>query len=315
MSLPPAVGRSSGSSGDPEGRPTSSQAETLWQKVVASLAVRRPVVVATVVRESGSVPRRSGAKMLVYPDGSTCGTVGGGAFEQCVIRDALAALHQGTSRIRGYSFNPAPAGASGDTIPISKQPEIGSCPRDETFGAVCGGRAELFLEVVMPADRLLIVGGGHCGRALAQAASLLDFSIVVADDREAALEPQNFAFSGVEALLHLSSDSGGLPEPDAQTYVVVLTKGHLSDTEALRRVIRSPAAYIGMIGSARKREVVFEKLRAEGIAPELLARVHVPIGLEIGADSPAEIAVSILAEIIQERARRRNSALTPAQGA
>jgi len=159
------------------------------------------------------------------------------------------------------------------------------------------------------------VGGGHCGRALAQAASLLDFSIVVADDREAALERQNFPFPGVESVLHLTSDFSGLPEPDAQTYVVVLTRGFATDTEALRRVIRSTAAYIGMIGSARKREVVFEKLRAEGIAPELLARVHVPIGLEIGADSPAEIAVSILAEIIQERARRRDSALTQEQGA
>ena len=159
----------------------------------------------------------------------------------------------------------------------------------------------------MPADRLLIVGGGHCGRALAQAAALLEFSIVVADDREACAQPQHFAFPGVEAVLHVTSDFGGLPEPDAQTYVVVVSKGFITDTEALRRVIRSPAAYIGMIGSAKKREVVFEKLRAEGISPELLARVHVPVGLEIGAESPAEIAVSILAEIIQERARRRNS--------
>jgi xanthine dehydrogenase accessory factor len=221
--------------------------------------------------------------MLVYPDGRTQGSVGGGIFETLVIRDALAALGEGTSRTLSYSFNPK-----------------GTC--DDAFGAVCGGRAEVFLEVIMPPDRLLIVGGGHCGRALAQAASLLDFSITVADDREEFSRPQDFAFANVQQVLHLPPDYRGLPEPDERTYVALVSKGFLTDEAALRRVIDSPAAYIGMIGSSRKRETVYAKLRADGVPEEKLARVRSPIGLEIGAETPAEIAVSILAEIVQVRA-------------
>src|SRR5690349_6017031 len=156
----------------------------VWEQVTTETRARRPIVIATVVRDAGSVPRRSGAKMLIFPDGRTSGTVGGGIFEQLVIRDALAALADGESVTKSYSFNPK--GTSKDA-----------------FGAVCGGRAELFLEVVLPADLLLIVGGGHCGRALAQAASLLDFSIVVADDREEYSRPGDYAFPNVESVLHL----------------------------------------------------------------------------------------------------------------
>jgi len=257
----------------------------LWDDVARELRARRGVVVATVVRDSGSVPRRTGAKMMVYGDGRTRGTVGGGIFEVLVVRDALACLQSGRSGTRSYTFSPK--GTAKDA-----------------FGAVCGGRVELFLEAVMPPDRLLIVGGGHCGKALAQAASLLNFSIVVADDREEYAKSEEYPFTGVEAVLHLPADFEGLPAPDPQSYVVLVSKGFLTDEAALRRVIDSPAAYIGMIGSVNKRETVFDKLRADGITEEQLARVHAPIGLEIGADTPQEIAVSILAQIIQERAKR-----------
>jgi xanthine dehydrogenase accessory factor len=238
------------------------------------------------VRDSGSVPRHAGAKMLVHPDGRTRGTVGGGVFELLVIRDALAALAQGASVTRSYSFNPK--GTAQDA-----------------FGAVCGGRAEVFLEVLVPRDRLLVVGGGHCGRALAQAASLLDLSIILADDREEFARPPDYPFANVEAVLHLPASFEGLPAPDPQTYVALVSKGFITDEAALRRVIDSPAAYIGMMGSLKKREVVYDKLRADGIAEQQLARVHCPIGLDIGSESPAEIAVSILAQIIQVRAQRK----------
>jgi xanthine dehydrogenase accessory factor len=269
---------------------------SVWQVIAEESDARRPVVVATVVKDSGSVPRRSGAKMIVHPDGTTRGTVGGGIFEMLVVRDALAALRARTSLTRSYSFNPK-----------------GSA--DDAFGAVCGGRAEVFLEVVMPRDRLLIVGGGHCGRALAQAASLLDFSVVVADDREEFSRPQDYAFPNVEKVLHLTGDFRGLPEPDPQTYVALVSKGYPTDEAALRRVIRSEAAYIGMMGSLKKRETVYAKLRADGIPDELLARVNSPIGLEIEAETPAEIAVSILAQIVQARALRRAAKTAETKGA
>ena len=268
---------------------------SFWQVIAEECDARRPVVVATVVMDSGSVPRRSGTKMLVHPDGSIQGSVGGGIFEMLVVRDALAALRAGASMTRSYSFNPK-----------------GSA--EDAFGAVCGGRAEVFLEVVMPQDRLLIVGGGHCGRALAQAASLLDFSIVVADDREEFSRQQDYAFPNVEKVLHLTTDFRGLPEPDPQTYVALVSKGYPTDEAALRRVINSKAAYIGMMGSFKKRETVYAKLRAEGVSEEQLARVNSPIGLEIEAETPAEIAVSILAQIVQARARRRAATKGAATG-
>ena len=261
-------------------------ANNLWGQVASGVAERAPVVVATIVRDSGSVPRRTGAKMLVYPNRTTRGTVGGGVFELLVIRDALAALKDQKSVTQSYSFNPK--GVSHDS-----------------FGAVCGGRAEVFLEVVMPADRLLIVGGGHCGRALAQAASHLDFSIVIADDREEFSRAEEFPFPNVEAVVHAGSGFERLPEPDAFTYVALVSKGFQTDEAALRRVIHSPAAYIGMMGSLNKREFVYDRLRADGITKAALARVHSPIGLDIDAQSPEEIAISILAQIIQVRAARR----------
>jgi len=187
----------------------------VWRHIADELGERRPLVVASVVRDSGSVPRRTGAKMVVAADGRTTGSVGGGIFETLVVRDALAALRGGVSGTHSYSFNPK-----------------GTC--DDAFGAVCGGRADVFLEVVMPTDRLLIVGGGHCGRALARAASLLDFSITVADDREEFSRPQDFALPGVEQVLHLPPDYRGLPEPDPQTYVALVSKGFLTDEAALR---------------------------------------------------------------------------------
>lgn len=260
----------------------------IHQAIAAEIAARRPVVTATVVRDSGSVPRRAGAKMLVYGDGRTLGTVGGGLFESLVVRDALTALDARQSVTQPYSFNPKGTNA-------------------QAFGAICGGRAEIFMEVIVPPDRLLIVGGGHCGRALAHAASLLDFAIVVADDRADFARAQDFDFPRVEQVLHVAEDYAGLPCPDADTYVALVSKGFATDEAALRHVIDSPAAYIGMMGSRRKREVVFNHLRADGVDETNLSRVHAPIGLDVGAETPEEIAISILAEVIQVRAARRHS--------
>jgi len=268
---------------------------SIWRQIAAAQEVRRPVVAATVVRSSGSVPRRTGAKMLVSADGSIEGSVGGGLFEALVVKDALEALAAGKSVTKAYSFNPA-----------------GSAP--QAFGAICGGKAEIFLEVIVPTDRLLIVGGGHCGRALAKMASAMEFSIVIADDRAEFARPELFPFEAVESVLHLPADYAGLPEPDERTYVALVSKGFVTDEAALRRVLNSPAPYIGMIGSCRKRDVVYGHLRADGVAESLLARIHAPIGLEIGAETPEEIAVSILAEIIAIRSGRRTSASIRSSG-
>lgn len=260
----------------------------IWQEIDAAMKARQPVIAATVTRDSGSVPRRTGAKMLIFPDGRASGSVGGGLFESLIIRDALKALSCNQSVTQSYSFNPKGAGPN-------------------AFGAVCGGRADVFLEIIMPPDQLLIVGGGHCGRALARMASLLDFKIVIVDDRAEYAHPDDYDFPNVESVLHLPDDFEGLPIPDESTYVALVSKGFVTDEAALRRVLDTPAPYIGMIGSRRKCKIVFDNLRAEGISEEILARVHAPIGLEIHAETPEEIAVSILAEIIQVRARKKTS--------
>lgn len=221
--------------------------------------------------------------MAVLPSGETCGTVGGGLFEARVAADALAALAAGESGLKGYDFR-----------------EAGSSP--EAFGAVCGGRAELFLEVVTLPDRLLIVGGGHCGRALALAAVLLgDFRVTVVDDRPA------FAGQGdLPGAVAVVLSAPGFPDLAAgvgpETYVVLVSQGFATDQDALRRVISTDAAYIGMMGSRRKARRVLDALAGEGVPAASLARVHAPIGLEIQAETPAQIAVSILAQIIAVRA-------------
>lgn len=263
---------------------------SLWAEIAAASLQRRPVVLATIVRSAGSVPRRQGARMLIDADGSTRGTVGGGLFESLVARDALSALSEGRSIVRRYSFNPEGEGP-------------------DAFGAVCGGNAEVFLDVILPADRLFILGCGHCGQALARMASLLGFTIVVADDRAEFAQRERFDSPGVELVLQSAEDFSNLPTADASTYVVILTKGHESDEAALRRVVRSPAAYIGMMGSERKRGIIFDRLRSEGVPEDAIARVHAPVGLQIGAETPEEIAVSILAQILAVRSERRKSAV------
>lgn len=241
------------------------------------------LVVCLVTRAQGSVPRKAGARMAVLPDGRTQGTVGGGLFESLVTADALTALANGDSVVKKYDFR-----------------EKGATP--EAFGAVCGGWAELFLEVVSVPDQLLIVGGGHCGRALARAAALLgDFQVTLADDR--AEQAEEGELPGGVARVRLAPDLSDLPaHVGPRTFVALVSRGAATDELALRRVIDSPSPYIGMMGSRRKVRIVLDSLKAEGIGEERLAHVHAPLGLAIGAETPAQIAVSILAQIIAVRA-------------
>lgn len=246
------------------------------------------LVICTVIRKQGSVPRQVGARMVVLPDGTAHGTVGGGLFESLARDEALAALRDGESRIKSYDFR-----------------ESGASP--DAFGAVCGGNADLFFEVASTPEHLLIVGGGHCGRALARAAALLDrFRITLADERPES-EATTDDLPDTVTRLHTTEHYEELPAlvgPD--TYVVLVSQGAVTDERALRQVIRSDVRYLGMMGSRKKVRTVLDHLRADGIDETLLARVNAPIGLEIGADTPAEIAVSILAQIIATGAAKRS---------
>ncbi len=223
-----------------------------------------PVALATVVEVEGASPAQVGFKMLVRPDGSVVGNLGGGELEQRTRAEAVNALREGASRLIHYTLR-----------------EEGP----DAIGMLCGGRVSVFIEVYRPTPVLLIVGGGHIGQPLAEMGRLLGFQVEVVDVRpERATVP------------HLDPTT-----ITPQTYVVLITEDHRTDEQALRQVLDTPAAYIGMIGSLRKVSIVFDHLRADGVSEERLAQIHAPIGLDLGGRSPAEIALSILAEIVQVR--------------
>ncbi|HLB65862.1 MAG TPA: XdhC family protein [Anaerolineales bacterium] len=233
---------------------------------------------ATVVRVRGSVPRQAGSKMIVYPDGRMEGTVGGGEMEGRVIEEAVAAIRDGKPRLLHY------------TLSDPKQGDPG----------VCGGEVEVFVEPLRPKPTIIVVGGGHVGNAVAHLARWLGFRVVVCDDRPEFATPQAVP----EADAYLTCELKDLPQHvpiDPQTYLVLTTRSVSIDVPGLPALLATPAAYIGVIGSRRRWETSVEELHKAGVSDQDLARVTSPMGLEIHAETPEEIAVSILGEIIRLR--------------
>ncbi|MDP2950567.1 MAG: XdhC family protein [Chloroflexota bacterium] len=233
--------------------------------------------------EADQPPAEVGAKMLVRADGSTLGSLGGGPLEAAVVADCLAALPRHLTETVCYSSDGRRVG-----------------------GEEGEGRASLdvLIEAIEPAAVLLIVGGGHIGKALAQMGALLGFSVVVVDDRREYANRERFPEADRVICGDFEESLRDFPI-DSNTYVVIVTRGHRYDEVSLRQVVAGPAAYVGMIGSRRRVGAVMQHLLGEGVPAEAVEHVHSPIGLDIGAETPEEIAVSIMAEIVQ--ARRRGS--------
>lgn len=233
-------------------------------KLTEAIERGEPVALATTVEVKGASPAQVGFKLLVRSDGSAVGNLGGGALEQRVQEEAVTALRERQSRLVHYTL------------------------REEGPDAVemlCGGEVTVFVEVYQPAPVLLIVGGGHIGRPLAEMARIVGFDVQVVDVRPERATVQQLDPAAITPL----------------TYVVLITEDHVTDEQALRQVLGTPAAYIGMIGSRRKVGVIFDHLRADGVSEERLAQVRAPIGLDLGGREPAEIALAILAEVMQVR--------------
>lgn len=252
--------------------------DTIFEAIVEAQRKGQPVVLATIVRARGSVPRHPGSKMLVYPDGSILGSIGGGEMEARVISEALAALRQGQPRMMAY------------TLVDPKEGDPG----------VCGGEVEMFVEPLVPAPTLFIYGGGHVGRAVAFLGKWLGFRIVIYDDRSDYATPEAVPAAD-QHLTGALDDALKQVAFSPNTYIVAVTRSYPMDVALLRLVLDVPAAYIGIMGSRRRVLEVFKALRDEGVPEDKLARVYGPIGLELNAETPEEIAVSILGEIIMLR--------------
>jgi len=254
------------------------------------LAAGRSVAVATIVSARGSTPRKVGAKMIVQADGAIDFTLGGGPFEALVIEDAKAALAAREPRLAAYRFLPVGENATGMT---------------------CGGEVEVFVEVHAPASRVVVFGGGHVARPLARLAKETGFRVAVIDDRPEFASRERFPEA--DQIVHAD---GGYVRTDfpieEDDHVVIVTRCHQTDEACLRRVLdddRSPA-YLGVVASRRKAKVLLASLLQAGYPRERLESVRSPVGLDIGAETPEEIAVSVVAEILASSRAREGAALS-----
>jgi xanthine dehydrogenase accessory factor len=234
---------------------------------------------ATIINVRGSIPSFETAKMLVREDGTIAGTIGGGCVEAEVWEAAREVMK--SEKPQSLTFN------------------LNNNPKYDT-GLVCGGTLEVYVEPVLPVSTLYIFGAGHVSWSLYKTARMAGFEVVVTDDRETYANRERFPdardifadeYERVMAQL----------APNDSSYIVIVTRGHRDDMRVLRWAAETPARYIGMIGSQRKTIAIYKELEKEGIAPDKLARVYAPVGIDIGAITPEEIAISITAELIAIR--------------
>ena len=251
---------------------------SIYQILSACESSHKPVALCIVVKTSGSTPRHSTSKMLVFPNGHILGTVGGGEMENRVIQEAMSALLDGKTRNIAYNL---------------ASPEHGD-------PGLCGGQVEVYVEPVLPPATIVVVGGGHVGKAVAKLAKWLGYRVAVSDDRtelctrEANPDADEFYPVPLAELPHQLTIT-------PQTVFVLTTRGSNVDVAGLPALLGTQAGYIGVIGSRKRWNATVKELKRIGIPTEWLARIHSPIGLGIGAETPEEIAVSILAEILMLR--------------
>lgn len=253
--------------------------EEIFRAVLAALEHGEDAALVTIVKTGGSTPQRVGAKMLVYADGRTIGTIGGGCYESDAASKARDALTTRRPQLVRYELSDDLAAES---------------------GLICGGQMEVYIEPLQPASHLYLVGAGHVSSCLSRFAAQTGFHVHVVDDRERFANRDRFPDAG-EILVDTIPEALARLTWPANSFLVVVTRGHRYDLDALRAVAGRSFRYIGMIGSRAKVKRIFDELEATGCPADWLRTVHAPIGLDIGAVTPAEIAVSILAELVAVR--------------
>jgi len=251
---------------------------SLFQAIYELEKNNESAALCTVTKSEGSTPRHVGSKMLVYPDGKFIGTVGGGELESRVIKAALESLESSAAQILEYSMVDPSRGDPG----------------------VCGGTVEVFVEPILPPAMIVVIGAGHVGRAVVHLAKWLGFRVAVSDDREDFCTPESVP----EADAYYPVEMGKLTDQikvTRQTYLVVTSRGSNIDAKGLPNLLETDAAYIGVIGSKRRWLTTAKALKERGVPGDLIGKVHSPMGLELHAETPEEIAVSIMAEILMLR--------------
>jgi len=250
----------------------------LFEEIVKLRRAGHRAALATIVHTNGSIPSYESSRMLVREDGSIAGTIGGGCVEAEVWAAAKEVMQKESPRKMVFNLNNE---ASYDN------------------GLICGGTLEVFVEPILPQPMIYLFGGGHVSMALAKAASAAGFGIGVADDRESFANKERFPMA--QDIFTNYEDAFENIRPNGSSYLVIVTRGHKEDMRVLAWAVRTEARYIGMIGSRRKVLSVYKALESDGYKPEEFERVYAPMGLEIGALSPEEIAVSIAAELVAVR--------------
>jgi xanthine dehydrogenase accessory factor len=248
----------------------------IYEEVLKLKRQGRASAIATIVECRGSSPQKQGAKMLVRDDGSIMGTLGGGCMEADVVQAAMMTIRNGEPM----------------TLPFELTEREG--------GLVCGGTVLVYIEPVLLDPHLVILGAGHVGRTLAKLARFTGFRVTVVDDRAEFANRENIP-DAHDLIVHEFERAFEQLPVENGTFIVVATRGHNHDLDAIKAALRTPAFYIGLLGSKRKRALLRKSLADSGFSPADIDRVIIPVGMEIGSVTPEEIAVSIMAQIIQKR--------------
>ncbi len=255
----------------------------IYEEIVRLRREGRRGAVATITNVRGSIPSFQTAKMLVRDDGSIAGTIGGGCVEAEVWQAAREVMEQEKPRTLTFNLN--------------------QNPKYDT-GLVCGGTLEIFIEPVLPIPVLYIFGAGHVSQNIYRVARIAGFDVVVVDDREAYANRERFPEAREVYAQDFERVMAQLA-PNESSFLVIVTRGHRDDMRVLRWAVHTPAHYVGMIGSRRKVISIYRELEKEGVSSEKFVNVHAPVGLDLGAITPEEIAVAVVGEMI---AVRRHSA-------
>jgi xanthine dehydrogenase accessory factor len=265
-------------------------AKDIYEEMASLRAKGMRGALATIIAHKGATPRKEMAKMLIRSDGYQIGTIGGGSIEAEVFREAHGIMETGTARLLSFDLT-------------------GIDPEESAL--LCGGSMDVYVEPIIPDPTLIILGAGHVSKAAAEIAKLIGFRIVIVDDRPKHANADLFPMADV---FHVGPMEKVLKEiPVSETsYIFIASRSRQFDLICLRFAVQSPAKYIGMLGSGAKNRALLQQIEKEGVDPKKFERVCVPVGLDIGSETPEEIAVSMAAELIASRKNLKVSQLRDA---